>query len=95
MIVEDCNEYKDYFFTCEATFSAVSSSDAVFNNTTTAVSGVGLVGLAAFAYYYATRKREQQQAASIDLAYEEQQMVGGEDQHSSSGFQMMKDSVRV
>jgi hypothetical protein len=83
--VEDCNQYKDYSFSCHATFSTVSA-DSILNSTNMA--GVGLVGAAALAYYISRKRR----AATIDLTQEERLATDS----SSTGFEMMSDSaVRV
>ena len=81
VIAEDCNQYKNYQFTCQTTFSAVSSEDTS-STSTMMISGAALLGVAAALAIFVQRRR---QVAAED----------SDEQQQQHGFEMMNDKTAV
>jgi MYXO-CTERM domain-containing protein len=81
VIAEDCNQYKNYAFSCQTSFSAVSSAEDS-SSSTMMITGAALLGVAAALALFVRRRRQ--------IAAE-----GSEETQPQHGFEMMNDKSAV
>jgi hypothetical protein len=80
VLAEDCNQYKNYAFSCQTTFSAVSS-EGTSSSSSMMISGAALLGVAAALAIFIQRRR---QTAAEDS-----------DDQQQNGFEMMNDKSAI